>query len=228
MPLFQKPSRDVDRVFLHCSASDNPAHDDVEVMRDWHVNGNGWSDVGYHFFIKKDGTVQPGRPLSRTPAAQAPYNSGTIAICCHGLKEEKFTRAQYEAVIALCKEIDQAYGHEVSFHGHCEVSPKSCPVYPYKTVLGLDENGAMRFNPNPTPSIEAAPPPATDLPTLRVTSKGFAVRVLQQRLGAKGYDVGVDGIFGQQTLAAVKAFQEANGLGIDGVVGPNTWDALEA
>jgi N-acetyl-anhydromuramyl-L-alanine amidase AmpD len=222
----------VDRVFLHCSASDNPAHDDVEVMRDWHVNGNGWSDVGYHFFVKKDGTVQAGRPLSRTPAAQARHNAGTIAICCHGLAEEKFTQTQYEAVIALCKEIDEAYAHEITFHGHREVSAKSCPVFPYKTVLGLDENGAMRFTPNPNPGSgtprTVVSTTATELPILRITARGASVRVLQQRLNAKGQNVTVDGIFGQQTLAAVKDFQRAEGLGVDGIVGPVTWDALEA
>ena len=49
--------RDVDRVFIHCSASDHAHHDDVKVMRDWHVNGNGWSDVGYHYFITKAGKI---------------------------------------------------------------------------------------------------------------------------------------------------------------------------
>ena len=44
-------NREVDRVFLHCSASPNPAHDDINVIRDWHLE-RGWNDVGYHFFIK--------------------------------------------------------------------------------------------------------------------------------------------------------------------------------
>ena len=93
---FDKPQRHVDRIFLHCSASDRLEHDDVEVIRDWHVNGNGWSDIGYHYFIKKDGTIEPGRDLERTPAAQKGNNSGTIAICLHGLAAEKFTKAQYK------------------------------------------------------------------------------------------------------------------------------------
>ena len=50
---FRKPARHVDRVFLHCSASDDPDHDDIATIRSWHVDGNGWSDVGYHYFIRK-------------------------------------------------------------------------------------------------------------------------------------------------------------------------------
>jgi hypothetical protein len=149
---FIKPKRSVARVFLHCSASDNKGHDDVQVMKRWHMDpppaGRGWSDVGYHFFIKKDGTIQRGRPLESVPAAQANHNAGTIAICCHGLDVAAFTPAQFASLRDLCGQIDDAYGASgsggrVTFHGHCEVSAKSCPVFDYKRVLSLDKFGRM-------------------------------------------------------------------------------------
>lgn len=141
--LFSAPAREVDRVFLHCSASDQPAHDDISVIRKWHVEGNGWADVGYHYFIKKDGTIQAGRPLEHNPAAQAPHNRRTIAICVHGLLLEKFTTAQMTAVTNLCRAINDAYKGNVTFHGHREVARKTCPVFDYKAVLGLDSSGKM-------------------------------------------------------------------------------------
>jgi peptidoglycan hydrolase-like protein with peptidoglycan-binding domain len=52
------------------------------------------------------------------------------------------------------------------------------------------------------------------------------VRTLQHLLGARGHGVAVDGIFGSQTDAAVRAFQQSKGLAVDGIVGPNTWSAL--
>lgn len=53
------------------------------------------------------------------------------------------------------------------------------------------------------------------------------MRKLQELLNALGYDCGsVDGIFGSKTKAAVLAFQKANGLGVDGIVGPLTWAKL--
>ena len=69
--------------------------------------------------------------------------------------------------------------------------------------------------------------PVTTQPMLRTGSRGDAVRKLQELLNALGYDCGsVDGIFGSKTYAAVLAFQKANGLGADGIVGPLTWAKL--
>lgn len=64
--------------------------------------------------------------------------------------------------------------------------------------------------------------------TIKFGDYGVHVVYLQQRLTAKGYGVGaIDGKFGNKTLEAVKAFQAENNLTVDGVVGINTWNALE-
>lgn len=63
--------------------------------------------------------------------------------------------------------------------------------------------------------------------TVSPGSVGGDVRIIQQILAGQGYSVGpIDGYFGPQTLAAVKAFQKAKGLVPDGIAGPLTWDAL--
>lgn len=65
------------------------------------------------------------------------------------------------------------------------------------------------------------------LPMLRYGSRGSAVVTLQKKLRRLGYSVSTDGIFGPNVLRNVKAFQKKAGLAVDGIVGPNTWAALD-
>ncbi len=77
-------------------------------------------------------------------------------------------------------------------------------------------------------SETAAEPVVIPRKTIQRGSKGVLVRELQERLNTLGYNSGAaDGIFGTNTREAVLAFQRAQGIGIDGIVGPVTWAALE-
>ncbi|MEA3434163.1 MAG: N-acetylmuramoyl-L-alanine amidase [Campylobacterota bacterium] len=211
---FIKPNRRVDRVFLHCSASDVPAHDTVEMLRTWHLT-RGFNDIGYHFFIHKNGDISLGRDIEKTPAAQRGHNLRTIAICLHGLREEKFTQLQYEALKILCTDIDKAYLKQVSFHGHCEVSAKACPVFDYKKILKLDKYGSLGFD---TPTITAT---ENSFIRLNFGEQGEDVRKLQELLNIK-----VDGDYGPKTLKKVKAFKRQNDLYPSGIVTKQVWKLL--
>lgn len=140
--MFKKPTRAVNCVHLHCTASNNPAYDTEAIRRD-HIDNRGWSDGGYHYVIHFDGSLHKLRPLEKTPASAKGYNTGALAICCQGLTVDKFTEAQFRTVQRLCREIDSAYGNSMVFRGHCEMSNKTCPVYDYKSVLDLDEYGRI-------------------------------------------------------------------------------------
>jgi peptidoglycan hydrolase-like protein with peptidoglycan-binding domain len=85
-------------------------------------------------------------------------------------------------------------------------------------AAGLADAGSVAAANAPTP------PPTTTEHTVTLSSgeEGRQVSLLQQALGG----VAVDGIFGPQTEAAVRAFQAAHGLAVDGIVGPLTWAAL--
>lgn len=207
---FIKPNRPVDRVFLHCSASSNKRHGNVEIIRQWHKQ-RGWSDIGYHYFIPFEGKIQIGRDIEKTPAAQQGHNTGTIAICLHGLKKTDFTYDQFEALRNFCTQINNAYDN-ITFHGHCEVSAKACPVFDYKAQLGLTPAGRMISTPRPK--------------VLELFDTGGYVVELQRDINAflAKYEMSVvvDGIFGQQTLQAVILFQRENGLDTDGIVGSKT------
>ncbi len=58
-------------------------------------------------------------------------------------------------------------------------------------------------------------------------SRGSAVRALQTALVNAGYDIAIDGDFGDDTYNAVCDLQSNNGLDVDGIVGPDTWGVLE-
>ena len=78
-----------------------------------------------------------------------------------------------------------------------------------------------------TAALPAASTATGTKPMVYRGSRGDAVRKLQELLNKKGFDCGaVDGIFGSKTYAAVVAFQKANGLAADGIVGPLTWGKL--
>lgn len=141
IPSIKKPKRVVTRVFLHCSASDRPEHDNPRTIEQWHLERK-FKEIGYHFYIDKGGNIYEGRSLNTNPAAQSGHNANTIAICCGGLKN--FTIEQKRALVALCLYLEHVI-KGLTFHGHCEVSNKACPVYPYKEWLGLSDKGIMRL-----------------------------------------------------------------------------------
>lgn len=175
---FSKPKRKVKKVYLHCSASDVKTHDNIETIREWHVQGNGWSDIGYHYFITKNGTIEEGRPLEKIPSAQKGHNTGTIAICLSGKHIDSFTHEQLESLVEFCKKINYSYD-KISFHGHCEVSDKTCPVFDYKKILNLDEKGYIL--PLALP-LSIQPKNKMAFPLL------FLAAPLIKRLAIKGFD----------------------------------------
>jgi peptidoglycan hydrolase-like protein with peptidoglycan-binding domain len=68
-----------------------------------------------------------------------------------------------------------------------------------------------------------------DEPTIEIGSSGLPVRRAQNRLSLGGFDTGgVDGIFGAKTESGVKALQQATGISVDGIVGPETWKQIDA
>lgn len=77
----------------------------------------------------------------------------------------------------------------------------------------------------------APTPPSPTRPTLRKGSSGEYVKLAQELLLKKGYDLspyGADGKFGNKTFNTVKAFQKDHNLSVDGIVGKMTWKALES
>ena len=62
--------------------------------------------------------------------------------------------------------------------------------------------------------------------TVKYGDSGTNAKIVQQMLNRNGYSLDVDGIIGDKTLAAIKDYQQKNGLAVDGIVGDNTWSKL--
>lgn len=101
------------------------------------MNGNGWSDIGYHFVVLLDGTVEEGRPLHRQGAHVSGHNKTTIGICYIGGMDEDMqypkdtmTEAQEIAVEELVCELRDQFGDDVIFCGHNDFTDrKACPSF---------------------------------------------------------------------------------------------------
>lgn len=133
--------RQINKIYVHCSAT-KPSQDiDAATIKKWHLARN-FSDVGYHWVIKRDGTVEEGRPESKSGAHVKGHNSDSIGICLvGGVNEEgdadaNFTFEQYVALAALLKTKGDQYGITAeSVYGHRDVANKACPSFDIHAFL---------------------------------------------------------------------------------------------
>lgn len=123
----------LDRIILHCTATE-PDHDvDVATIRRWHVDGNGWSDIGYHFLIRLDGSIEQGRPVFRQGAHTKGHNKGSIGIAYaggvkNGEPHDTLTNCQYRSLQDLIFSLRMIFGF-MPVSGHNEYANKACPSF---------------------------------------------------------------------------------------------------
>jgi len=108
-------------------------NDDVsaETVHQWHLN-NGWSGIGYHFLIRKDGTIEEGRPLGTVGAHVYGENRHTVGINLVGNFEsavpteaQKTTAAHLIASLCTVYQLDPVW--ESTVKGHCDLNATACP-----------------------------------------------------------------------------------------------------
>ena len=98
----------------------------VQDIHSWHLN-NGWSGIGYHYFIRKDGSVYRGRPDGAIGAHCQGSNTNTLGICFEGnYMKETMPTVQYNAGIDLIKYLISKYGN-LPVYGHKELLATECP-----------------------------------------------------------------------------------------------------
>ena len=128
--------RYIDKLIVHCTATPQFKDFDVEDVRDWHVKGNGWSDVGYHFLIKLDGTLQEGRPMERIGSHVRGQNKSSIGIAYVGGMDKDMdewidtrTPEQKDAIFNLLMDLKFQFPDAVVY-GHDDFTDKKvCPCF---------------------------------------------------------------------------------------------------
>ena len=125
--------REINKLFIHCADTYPDMDIGVGTIRKWHVD-RGWSDIGYHWVIRRSGRLEAGRPPDREGAHAFGHNKDSLAICLVGGKgddgkpETNFTAAQWETLADTVGTLTQVYNIK-RVMGHNEVSTKACPTF---------------------------------------------------------------------------------------------------
>lgn len=133
------PMKKVEGIGLHHSGV--TVLQSVEVIHNYH-KGKGWAGIGYHYYVRKDGSIYRGRPESMAGAHCNGINSISIGICAEGnFSEETMSNVQKQALLELVKDIKSRY--DIKWvRGHKEILSTSCPGtnFPLEEVKNVIAN----------------------------------------------------------------------------------------
>ena len=155
--------RDITEIIIHCSDTPEGRDDRAKNIRDWHMKGRGWKDIGYHYVIDLDGTIELGRPIEKAGAHCTNHNAKSIGVCYVGgaiwrdgvdengkpikgedgktklIPKDTRTAEQKKSLVKLLRELIQKYP-KAKIYGHRDFANKACPSFDakteYKTLCG--------------------------------------------------------------------------------------------
>ena len=124
----------VKEIIIHCSATREGQQVSVDTIRDWHL-AKGWNDIGYHFYIDLDGTINKGRDIDKIGAHCKGRNRNSIGICyCGGVEadgktpKDTRTQEQKDSLLHVLKTVKAMYPEAV-IYSHNEFANKACPSF---------------------------------------------------------------------------------------------------
>lgn len=154
-------------IVIHCSET-KPSMDDVDVnwIRRLHT-GKGWIDVGYHYVIKRDGTIEVGRPDDTVGAGVRGHNHDSIHICLvgglaengksgKGPWETNFTAEQWVALWQQIAALKITYP-DAEVVGHRDLDARFCPTFDARRwAQEIDRVVPFVGTPMDSPMLDAA------------------------------------------------------------------------
>ena len=124
----------VKEIIIHCSATREGQQVSVDTIRDWHL-AKGWNDIGYHFYIDLDGTINKGRNIDKVGAHCKGHNRNSIGLCyCGGVEsdgktpKDTRTEVQKESLLHVLKTLKAMYPDAI-IYSHNEFANKGCPSF---------------------------------------------------------------------------------------------------
>ncbi len=159
--------RKINEIVIHATATRpdfmadaTPVERLQEVTR-WHVETNGWSDIGYHYLIDRGGQLLNGRRVSRAGAHVKGRNANSIGVALFGgfggVKDQSFqdnfTPEQGETLRRLIDSLQNEYGPGLKVSGHHEYANKACPCFDVRRWLN---NRPPRSNPAQSTTLQAS------------------------------------------------------------------------
>lgn len=137
-------------IILHHRAGNG----DVLSIHRYHKDVNGWAGIGYHFYIRKDGSVYAGRPTNKVGAHATGHNSRSFGVCFEGnFMNEEMTLAQIQAGSELVNYLRGIYNINL-VRKHSDVNATSCPGthFPFERITGnVPHNTINETIPSPFP-----------------------------------------------------------------------------
>jgi hypothetical protein len=135
--------RQLNEIIVHCTATkegDNVTSADI---RRWH-KAKGWSDIGYHYVVRLDGTIEEGRPLTVAGAHCVGHNADTIGVVYvggldkNGKAADTRTAAQKRALRILINGLKKTYNIK-KVSGHRDYANKACPCFDATKEYGKND-----------------------------------------------------------------------------------------
>ncbi len=128
-------TRDINLLAVHCSATPEGRYVDAVQINTWHLE-KGWNEVGYHFVILLNGSVQFGRDWNDTGAHVKGRNTGSLGLCYIGgvdkddvdIAKDTRTPEQLEAYDILIRSFKKRWPN-AEIAGHNQFAAKACPSF---------------------------------------------------------------------------------------------------
>lgn len=231
---------------LHYSTG--PTSQTPRSIQNYHMDSQGWSDVGYNFLVDKDGKIYEGRGWLVVGAHAAPRNTQGIGVCFIG--SDNMTTAAKRAVVALYDEANRRAGRTLARRGHRDINSTSCPGA--KNYSWWKSSNFRSVGSGSAPAPKPPSKPGEKAPAFPLASghwfgpessnsrnhSGYyasarpGIRQIRARLRQRGWNVAAGDRYDAALARTIRDFQsEATREGhrtggVDGLVGGATWPLL--